>query len=422
MIFKRSTTSRPRRGSAFLLILGVTLAVTAISLGAITVVRSQMKYSDSLNDSAEARMYALSAIELGRYMVYADSSWRNNHSNGTWIATQSIGKGTYSLDALNPNGAMNNSNTDPLILTGTGSKGFATQKVQVTLSSAGAALTCLGTVATAGGGITTSATYSPASKIIASGANFTASSATVNCNAEAVGSISGSTFRGTQTPSATARTLPNASTIFSNYTSIGTTISYGSLPSTSGVAQFSNKLLSATVNPFGGGTNSSGVYVIDCQNSPINITGSRIVGTLVLLNCPSSSTINGSVNWTPFTSNYPCLLVQGSITINMSSTWLAESTVNFNPSGTPYNGISNSTTTDLNYTSAIQGLVYVSGNVSTSGSSSISMLMVSGSLSSVSGSTVTFAYSSTYQNNPPPGFTSSKMDISSLSWKQIVGP
>jgi hypothetical protein len=404
-------------------VVGVSLCVAAISVGAIAVVRGQSRVADSLNDTAEARLYALSAIELGRYLVYSDPNWRNNRGNGTWINAQPIGRGTCSLSGQNPNGAMNNSPSDPLILTGTGVKGSARQMVQVTLTSSGGAATCLGTSATAGGGITTSAQYKPLGQTIASGADFNASGATIQCDAEAAGAINGLTYLGKKSPNAAPRTLPDATSVFNSYVAAGTRISRGSLPQSSGVAQINNKLLSPSSNPFGGGTDPNGLYIIDCQNQPISISGSRIVGTLVLLNCPASSTISGSVNWTSYVKNYPCLLVQGSIAIQLSSAMLAESTTNFNPPATPYNGRSNTVAQASDtYLSAIQGLVYVSGDVSTSGSNSVSMLMIGGKLASASSSTLALSYDPTFQNNPPPGFTNNQMTVSASSWKQAVGP
>src|SRR4029077_16015729 len=106
-------------------------------------------------------------------------------------------------------------------------------------------------------------------------------------------------------------------------------------------------------------------------------------------NVGSGSSVQGNVNFAPAVSNYPCLMVQGSIAIQFdSTTQLQESTspaTNFNPAGanppppaTPFPwGSSNSqkTTTD-SYASIIAGPVYVSGNLTTANAPSFIVLIV----------------------------------------------
>src|SRR2546429_9691707 len=116
-------STRQRKGSAYVLIIGVSMLAAAIAIAATLAGRSQARALDGSNNASEARTYAQAAVDLGRLYIAQDSNWRTNRSNGSWISNISIGSGTMSLDALNPNGAMNRFNADPILLTGTGTCG-----------------------------------------------------------------------------------------------------------------------------------------------------------------------------------------------------------------------------------------------------------------------------------------------------------
>src|SRR5205814_887077 len=84
-----------RRGSAYLLVVFVSMIVAVIATGAILAVRSQAQSADLLGDTSEARSYARSAVDLGRLWISQDANWRSNRSNGAWATSQPIGRGTY---------------------------------------------------------------------------------------------------------------------------------------------------------------------------------------------------------------------------------------------------------------------------------------------------------------------------------------
>src|SRR6185369_2208038 len=112
------------------------MVVTVMAVGAIAIVRAQARGNDALGDAAEARLYALSAIDLGRLWISQDSSWRTNRPNGIWASNQTIGNGTFTLEATDPiDGNILNRPHDPLVLKATAHKGSATQILQVTLAA-----------------------------------------------------------------------------------------------------------------------------------------------------------------------------------------------------------------------------------------------------------------------------------------------
>ncbi len=179
------------------------------------------------------------------------------------------------------------------------------------------------------------------------------------------------------------------------------------------------KLLSPTVNPFGS-LNSNGIYVINCSGKDVVIGRSRIVGTIVLLSPGSNSAIQDSVCWEAAVYNFPALLSNNSISINMSATGLSEASLgmNFNPAGTPFpfNGGSANTTVTDSYPSRITGLVYSANDLFFSNAPNIQGVTIANQNINVSSTSLTLNYGNTYLNDPPPGFA-----MGSFNMKVVPG-
>ena len=409
---------RNRRGGIYFAVAGVCMLVATMAIGAAAAARLQARAVAQSCDFDAARLYARCAIELGTYLAN-QQGFRNTYSNGTWVSNQTIGSGALTIQGSNVNSALplNNSDTDSILLTGIGSKGPATHKSQATLVPSIQPLSCLAVAEDCGGNMSLSNTVN-GTATLASNASIVTSGSLNGTNLEAVGTIGGTGFgTGTRTQHAAPRGLP-ASTAFDYYTKNGTSISFGSIPS----ATIQKALLSPSSNPYGGGTNASGIYVINCGGNNITIGNCRVVGTLVLLNAGTGSLINNPANFAPFVANYPCLMVQGNIKFNIPNGSLSESTTgaNFNPPGTPYNGVSNTTNTDT-YPSQFQGLVYVSGNLTSAQYFTMNGVVIAGGTFTSTG-VFSPTYAVTWYNNPPPGFyvTPVKMVVSPSTWAQYA--
>lgn len=414
----RSIRAGDRPGGIYFAVAGVCMLVAVMAIGAAAAARLQARAVAASTDFDCARLYARSAIELGTYIAN-QSGFRSNYVNGTWAASQPIGSGTLTIQGsnINPSLPLNNSDTDSVVLTGIGVNGLATHKSQVTLVPQIQPLSCLAVAEDCGSSMSLSSTVN-GSATLASNASMTIAGSLNGTNLESAATISGTaTGTGTRTQHAAARGLP-ASTAFDYYKRYGTAISFSSIPS----ATMQKVLLSPASNPYGGATNSSGIYVIDCGGSNITIGNCRVVGTLVLLNAGTGSLVNNPVNFAPAVSNYPCLMVQGNIKFNIPSGSLSEGTAatNFNPPGTPYNGVSNTTTTDT-FPSQFQGLVYASGNLTNAQNFTLNGVVIAGGQFTSSG-TFSPTYAATYYNSPPPGFyvTPVKMAPSLSTWAQFV--
>lgn len=413
-----------RRGSIYVIVLGVSLLVTMIGLGGISANSAIARSINAGADSSLARWTAQSALELARQLIDADPLWRTNRSNGAWVTDSALGKATYSISVVNPSGALNRTETDTVVVTAVGKFGTAVHTMEAQLVADSSAPSCLSCAAAVGGNITFNSTdVTCTDSLIASNGAVTAVTASVNAKVEAALTILGLTFKQTTTALCPPRAMPGSGA-FNYYLANGTSIPITSLPTSLGVRQISRVLLSPAVNPFAGGTNSQGIYIIDAGGADLNISDCRIVGTLVIINPGTTCSIKSSVVWEPAVANYPCLMVRGNASIRTSSSRLEEgsggSNFNANPASTPYpyNGGVANTSTDDSYPNSIEGLVYVSGNLTTSAAVSCRVLLVGGSLTS--SGVLVLNYDSTYAQTPPPGFATVKMRPLLGSTRQVT--
>ena len=416
LVFRR----RARRGSVYLLVIGMSALVFVSALAALLVVRTQTRTFSMGNDSVQAEALAQSAVEYALANLNANASWRTTYTNGIATTPISFSGGTISFKLVDETDAnLSDSATEPIRIYGIGCYGKATRIYSVQANGKDA-LTCLNAPVVIGGDIQFLGSVDAAGVTLAANGSIQGLLGTVNANLEAGGSINPGfgSFTGTNKSGVTPRSLP-ASTVFDSYIAAGTSIPYSALNADpSGGRMLSSCVLSPGNNPFGGGLNAQGIYVIDCQSQVISIGNCRIVGTLVVLNPASGSRVgNGNgepVNWEPAVTNYPCLLVKGTISFEFgqnNTAMLLESNVstNFNPANTPYpypNGTSNTTTND-SYPCRIHGLVYVSGTAQASATNPwytpIDMLVAGGSYGVPLGG-IKPVYNSQYTTYPPPGF------------------
>ncbi|TWU20970.1 Carbohydrate binding domain protein [Novipirellula galeiformis] len=181
-------------------------------------------------------------------------------------------------------------------------------------------------------------------------------------------------------------------------------------------------LLSPAHNPFGGGTNAKGIYIIDCAGKDVQVGRSRIVGTLVFLNPGGDAIVKGPLVWEPAVLNYPALLTNDTLRIGLASAGFNESDVgtNLNPPETPYpmnGGTSNSTFSNTDsYPSKIAGLVYSSKDLKFSATSNITGVVIAQEDIKVEATSLNLSYNSIYVNDPPPGF-----DADTVTMKVIPG-
>lgn len=423
---------RPRRGTAYVFVLGVGMLISAMVYGIVVSSQIASRAMPLRNDAAEAEVLSRAALEQASQIISTNALWRTVYTSGIESPRMALGRGTISFKLVDEtDGLLNNNSTDPVRVYGYGRVGKATKICSVKVAlSAGSAYSCLRVAAASAGAVSLGGTVT-GTETISSNAAISATAATLNAtNLEAALTITLVTTSGTgsRTPYAASRTYPDA-TVFDYYKTNGTAISYGSISG----SQITRVLLSPQNNPYSGGLNAKGIYVIDCGGSPLTVTSARIVGTLVVLNC-SLLSLQTQLNMEPAVKGYPCLLVQGALMWKNNASTLAEtitvpaSSVNMNPASTPYpfnygagGGTSDANTTG-SYPTQVSGLVYCSGNL-TSNSNPIQNkgVLVVGGTWTQSG-TIALAYDGYYASSPPPGFLNSAYGPVAGTWRWELGP
>ncbi|MGQ9574698.1 MAG: hypothetical protein ACUVUC_05225 [Thermoguttaceae bacterium] len=407
-----------RRASTYLVVLAVALIVATMGLGALLAVRAQLRAASSLADAAEARWYALSAVELGRMWINKDPAWRTNRTTGLWASEQPLGSGSFTLEVTDPvDGDLANRPHDPVIFKATGIKGSCRQMLEVTLSAAPQALPALSFALHTGGQLH-----------ILAGNRLAIDPATVSTNgslrndgmiqgnveassASAIGTVTGSVVL-----NAPPKVFPDPSVI-DLYANLATQINPGNL--------MERQVLGPERNPWGT-PNPEGVYVIR-TSSDLTIKKTRIWGTLVVI-CPGKKVVlDEEVLLQPYRTDYPTLVVQGDAVFQYTglSAPLSEpmAGVNFNPADAPYEGESDEDIADL-YPNQIEGLVHVTGKLQIKQGVLVrGLILCESTLSTdaVACQDAQIVYSPALYASPPQGYTTTvKMIPQSGSWHQVV--
>ena len=430
----RNRPNRPRRRglALYLTVVGASLLVGIIALSSNEISRARLRSAALARDTEQVRIAAVSAVEIAMRYCNDTPTWRNTLAASP-PPPRPFGIGAIQFAVIDDiDGDLKNDDAQPVRLLG--SAVFGATKFRVSLLARPMPVSSLTSAVHAGAIVNNIGPDLTATRVVSANDRvINGSGANLNADVESVNPVSNSgTINGTITEGIDPKELP-AATVFDHYLANGTQISYGSLPVPATYALIEDVVLSPTQNPFGGGTNTEGIYVIDCQNQEIRVQNARIVGTLVLLNPDPISRIDGSVAWDTAVANYPALMVLGSMQITLLAADLIEQdrNVNFNPAGTPYPYPSGEIDDDFGpgdvgapydvYPSKIKGLVFVSNNLETLNAPSFEGLVLVGNTFSPAG-TVNVVYQATYVNNPPPGFLSTKIEAIAGSWKQEPGP
>ncbi len=405
-----------RRGSMYVAILGCAMIVTVIGLSALMATRVERQYAQGTGDFAQARLYAQSTVEMGFHRIANDPNWRSTYPNGVWETDQPIGQGTYTLEGIDPNDAeLNNDDMDPVVLTGIGEQGDTRYKLQVTLTAVIDPIEALRTAVHAGSmivmtGKSLTATGAPAST---NGLLQLDGGATVTGDVEAGSLSNGGTITGTITVPAPAKNMPDPG-VFDMYAGIATP---------SAAPDIIDKAVFAPgYNPWGA-TNTDGVYLITKPAGTLTIQDSRIQGTLVVQMNGGTVVLDKAVLVERFRPDYPTLIVNGDVELLYPSDGnsLSESilTTNFNPTGAPYQGVSDDLQDDT-YPSEIQGLVHVTGTLRLKTTARVRGVVICESALTADDNNE-IVYDPDLYANPPWGYTTPPvMKTSPGTWRRVV--
>ena len=380
------------RGTAYVLVLGIALMVTVLGVGSLLAARSQQRATTAATDWEEAGTLAFSATEqavasLSAQAAASPTGWRAAFTSGATAFTAPLGRGAVRWVLKDEvDGNLSADYLRPFRLYGVGTVNAVTRVYSVQVRPAGAPMDVLRTSLHASGNVTLSgqvlAGTGPLGNVTlpAAGLGVVSSNAAVTIGSMLFGNVEATTVGGTGNPrtgtnttAAAAKPMPATvwPTLVSTYAALATPLTVAA-NGASNTRTMSGFLLSPAVNPYGATLNAAGIYSLALTSGgtgavTLTLTSARVLGTL-LVTAPSGATVNisGPVSWQTTAPNLPALIVSGTgLTVNItgSTTWLSEASsgTNYNPAGSPYAGMTNTTTTD-DYPPSIGGVVYVAGS------------------------------------------------------------
>jgi hypothetical protein len=364
----RPAPTARRRGGVYVLVLGVSTMLGVVGLSAVVLARTNTREVVMERDLASASVLARSAVQLACARLNADSAWRTTFISGTSITGIPLGAGQVNfriVDEIDNN--LSNDATQPVRVFGTARVGAAQRTYSVQLApTPPEPLEVLRSPLHSNLGVGTNAT------VRASGGTISAAGALVNskdlyADVEAgIVTDTGSIF-GNVTTGVPPKTMPPANAL-SLLGVTPTTINYSSLTAvgTLGDRAIENRLLSSSVNPWGA-ANPAGVYrIVVPASRTLFVRSSRLSALLVVELGFGSSVEFTQLVWEPPSPALPSLITSGGNLLGGirfdGGGPLGEPTigVNLNPPTSPFEGASNTTTTD-SFTPVYRGLFHITG-------------------------------------------------------------
>lgn len=397
------------------MVLGTALLVFVIGMSALLGVQVVGQTTAMRDDFAQARLLARSAIEYGLHLIATDTEWRTTRTSGSWFKNKPVGPGTISLSGVDPVDAdLANSEVDPLVLTGTGRVGEAAYSLSVRLEPEQTPLDALRTVMHSAAGFT----IGSAGRIDATGGPVSSNGnvkvdGQINGDLEAASVEKPQNVTGTVTAPAPAKALPGLDVI-ELYIGRATQISYTST--------MEKGVLSPASNPWGA-LNAEGVYYIDTGGGNLNISAVRLVGTLIVRTRGGRLRLSSHILMRSFRDDYPVLIVDGDLEIRFNASSTMSETpldVNFNPPGTPYNGVSNTTKLDV-YNPRIYGLVHVRGEVNFTDEACVDGAVLCSAMRDLD-KRIKLNHLPSLLTNPPEGYYVYEMRFVPGAWKRELVP
>lgn len=221
----RSRQRGRRRGSIYIVVLFTSLIVSVLGMSAIMISRIQRRTSQGVADATEARLYAQAALRVGLMRIEEDANWRYAYPSGVWESDVAVGDGTYTLSGIDPSdNDLDDAPEDPLILIGTGKKGSATHKTQITLSPVNRGYSCLETALHSDNDVKIFSATLNCDQTVSANHDVDASSSAVNCDAQAVNDVKGSNYNGDTDSGVPERLLPDTTDVLDFYLDNGTWI------------------------------------------------------------------------------------------------------------------------------------------------------------------------------------------------------
>lgn len=401
--FRSTQKSRTaRRGSVYLLVLGMGALLTVVGLAVATSGRIAARNTAAERNLAESATLAASAIDLAVSTINDDSTWRKTYGCDEWNPNFQIGHGELSwkqVDEIDNDTA--NDPGQPVRLVGMASVGDTARQFSMLAAATGdQPLPVLATT------LHSETSINVTSAIISSGGPISCdgtltNGSTINASVEANAITNTGSIVGFVTQPSPNKTVPNAASLAS-YASSATQISYFSIPS----GDIDSTIVSRSSNPYGI-ANAGGIYFIRVPTGRrLRIRDSIIQATLLIeLQGTAQLQVSDLVAWEPPATGMPSMIAVGS---SSSTVTVAQTTgtVNVPLMGENLLGIVVVVGTRATAPSELHGLFHLVGGASTTFQQSpriIGTWICDGPIS-VASKTELIADPSLL-TNPPPGYT-----------------
>jgi len=354
--------------------------------------------------SADARTAASSMLELGTHAIAADPDWRRTMGEGAWYTDVPIGRATGTLTVAAAGGAAWDPD-DPeqdVVLDALGGAGGSTQRARLVVRADREPPTPIPALRKSivaenelkiHGGKLLEAIDAPST-----------SNDRIRNDGAIVADIEADRYSGSGTHSGDVQ-IPSTDERIPPLTDLE--IYFARATELTGVTQLQGVVLSKNSNPFGS-PNPEGIYMMRASSSDIDISETRILGTLLVLAAGRKVTISDSALLQPASPGMPTLIVDGDLIIDLDSEDLdgrlseQESGVNFNPPGTPFQGLVDNDTNDV-YTSVLHGLIHATGDVRLKDTARIEGVLLGGDVIDIEGD-IRINHDPSLVAEPPPGY------------------
>jgi hypothetical protein len=420
----------PRQGAIYITALIVSLMVAAFAITTSLIAYRNQRDRVLHDDAFELASGAESAIELALARIADDTNWRINHTSGTEYGPFALGTCNIFYRLIDSSNNLSAGVGRDITIVGIARKGASSYAISITATPNGPAFTCVeSSVATIGalqlsGAIhwnTSQRFYISANLNLSSGATLTGDTY-VRSTGNNASSIKGNLY--SNQPQLTFPTIASLESIYRQY---ATQIPTSNIPVlTNGSLAIDKCVISPLINPFGGGTNSRGVYLIDCGGRNITFSNCRIIGTLLLLNTGDGSRISSNTSIEPALPNYPSLITKGKLGFSTRLNVFSEATINtnLNPPEAPLYNISNTTLTET-YITGVKGIVFISDDAIFDAGNELQIngAIFANRIVSTAPGTLRVFYNKLHATSPPPGFRSdSRMLPISGTYRRVPTP
>lgn len=400
-----------RRGSVYVVTLGIAMILTVLGLAAITIGRINTRIAADSQDWREAQLLAYSAVGHALTQIENTSDWRT--SLGGTTVQKSFGRGTFEWSLSDEtDGDLNDNEKDPVTILAKGFVNNAAYSLSMTAKIDGGALAILATSLSSSGDITLGTN----AKMTLTGAPLSSNQA-INNSGQIFGDVEADTvsgggpFNGSVMTSADPKQMPDPN-VFNTYVAKATVLAY--------TPTMEDMVISPATAP-GGSTNVDGVYYIDTAGGDLTIRNIRLLGTLVI-QCGGGKVIIDEASLLQTNRpDYPVLIIDGDLETTLSEGVLGEkiTKANYNPLGTKYNGQQDMDKKD-NYPNQITGLIHVLGDVLLTKFTDIQGTLICEGTTTITGNKVYITHDPTLYLNPPEGYGEEIGDPVVDTWKRVV--